>query len=191
MLAATVSRIANHLLAGADWARSKLAPHAGKSARFEFLAGQVVLQVAPDGLLQPAPADATPAVAIHFPPGAVLQTLADREQAWRSARIEGDAAFAADLSHVAARIEWDVEEDLSRVFGDVAAHRMAQAGRSAAAWPPQAARSLARNTAEYLTEEAKLLASPLQLGEFARDVDALREAVDRLEERIERLGRRT
>jgi ubiquinone biosynthesis protein UbiJ len=190
MLAAAASRIANHLLEPAEWAREKLAPHAGKAARFAFPPGQVTLQVAADGLMQPAPADAQPAVVIRFRPDSVLRTLADREQAWRSASIEGDAGFAADLSQVAAHLDWDVEEDLSRVFGDIAAHRMAQAGRVAAAWPAQAARSLAQNAAEYLTEEAKLLASPLQVAEFVRDVDELRDAAERLEKRIEQLARR-
>jgi ubiquinone biosynthesis protein UbiJ len=190
MLAAAASRIANHLLAPAEWAREKLAPHAGKAARFEFPPGGVTLQVDADGLLQPAPAGATPAVVIRFRPDAVLRTLADREQAWRSADIEGDTAFAADISHVAANIGWDFEEDLSKAFGDIAAHRMAEAGRAAATWPRQAARSLAENTAEYLTEEAKLLASPLQVEAFVRDVDELRDAAERLEKRIEQLARR-
>ena len=191
MLAATVSRIANHLLAPADWARERLTAHAGKSARFELLPARVNLQVGTDGLLQPAAAEAAPAVVIRFQPGALLRTLADREQAWRSAHIEGDTAFAADLSYVAAHLEWDVEEDLSKVFGDIAAHRMAEAGRTAAAWPKQAARSVAQNTGEYLTEEAKLLASPLQVSEFVREVDELRDAAERLEKRIERLARGT
>jgi ubiquinone biosynthesis protein UbiJ len=190
MFAATASRIANHLLAPAEWAREKLAPHAGKAARFELPPGQVTLQVAAGGLVEPAPADAQPAVVVRFRAEAALRTLADREQAWRSANIEGDTAFAADISHVAANLGWDVEEDLSKVVGDIAAHRMAQAGRSAAAWPGQAARSLAQNAAEYLTEEAQLLASPLQVAEFVRDVDELRDAAERLEKRIEQLARR-
>jgi ubiquinone biosynthesis protein UbiJ len=190
MLAAAASRIANHLLEPAEWAREKLAPHAGKAARFEFPPGQVTLQVAADGRVGPADTDAPPAVVIRFRPETMLRTLADREQAWRSASIEGDSAFAADISHVATHLGWDVEEDLSKVFGDIAAHRMAQAGRTAAGWPGQAARSLAQNTAEYLTEEAKLLASPLQVTEFVRDVDELRDAAERLEKRIEQLTRR-
>ena len=102
---------------------------------------------------------------------------------------KGDAEFASAISRVAANIEWDVEEDLSRVFGDIAAHRLAQAGRSAAAWPKQAAQSLAASASEYLTEEAKLLVTPLQAAEFVREVDELRDAVERLEKRIDRLTR--
>ena len=189
MLSAAASRAINHVLEPATWAREKLLRHAGKSARFELLAGTMTLQVAADGLVQPAPAEGEPAVVLRFRPDAVVRTLADREQAWRSAVVTGDTEFAADLSHVAANLRWDVEEDLSKVVGDIAAHRLAEAGRAAAAWPREAARSLAQNTAEYLTEEAHVLASRLKVETFVREVDELRDATERLEKRIERLSR--
>lgn len=189
MLAATVSRFANHVLAPAGWAREKLAVHAGKIVQFEIPPGRFALLVGADGLVQPADAAAAPAVTIRFDPPALLETLADREQAWRKARVEGDTAFASAISQVAVNLQWDVEEDLSRVFGDIAAHRMAQAGKAAAAWPRQAAQSVAANAAEYLTEEAQLLVTPLQAAEFVREVDELRDAVERLDKRIERLSR--
>ena len=117
----------------------------------------------------------------------MLQIAAGGEAAWRNAEIEGDTEFASALSRVAANMRWDVEEDLSRVFGDIAAHRLAAAGRAAAAWPKQAANSLATGLAEYLTEEKHLLVTPLRAAEFIREVDELRDAVDRLDKRIERL----
>jgi ubiquinone biosynthesis protein UbiJ len=188
MIAAAFSRFANHVLAPANWAREKLAVHAGKVALFEVLPVRFALLVGADGLVQPADAAATPAVTIRFERFALLQTLADREQAWRKAQVEGDTAFASVISQVAANLQWVVEEDLSRVFGDIAAYRMAQAGRAAAAWPRQAAQSVAANAAEYLTEEAQLLVTPLQAAEFMREVDELRDAVERLEKRIDRLS---
>jgi len=189
MLANAISRIANHLLAPANWARAELLPHAGKAARFELGAARFTVQVGEEGLLGPAAEGTVPDVHIRFQAGAVLRTLADRQQAWRGASIEGDAEFASSISRVAANIEWDLEEDLSRVVGDIAAHRLAQAGRSAAAWPRQVAQSLAANASEYFTEEAKLLVTPLQAAEFVREVDELRDAVERLEKRIDRLSR--
>src|SRR2546430_11066708 len=38
---------------------------------------------------------------------------------------------------------WDFEEDLSRVFGDVVAHRLASGGKAVAAWQRDAALRLA------------------------------------------------
>jgi len=50
-------------------------------------------------------------------------------------RIDGDVMVAAAVADVARHLRWDIEEDLSRVVGDAAAHRvvsMARTGLSAA-----------------------------------------------------------
>jgi ubiquinone biosynthesis protein UbiJ len=187
MFATSFSAFVNHLLTSAAWARESLAEHAGKVAVFEMFPLRVAVAVESDGRLRAAPAGAAPAVTIRLTHANALQILAEGEKAWRKADIEGDTGFASAISKVAANLRWDVEEDLSRVFGDIAAHRMAGAGRTAAAWPRQAATSLAGNVAEYLTEEKHLLVTPLRAAEFVRDVDDLRDAAERLDKRIERL----
>lgn len=179
----------NHLLAGAGWARRKLAPHAGKVADFDVFPLRFAVAVCADGTLAAAGADVPAAVSIRLTHLNVLEGLAAGENAWRNASVEGDAEFAAAISQVAANLRWDVEEDLSRVVGDIAAHRLAGAGRAAADWPRQAARSVAENAAEYLTEEAQLLVTSLQAAEFVGAVDALRDDAERLDKRIERLAR--
>ena len=189
MFSGPFSAFVNHLLAPAQWARESLAVHAGKIAVFDVFPLRVAVAVDSDGTLRPAPANASPAVTIQVTHATALQILAQGEDAWRKANVEGDTGFASAISKVAANLRWDVEEDLSRVFGDIAAHRMAAAGRSAAAWPKQAATSLAGNVAEFLTEEKHLLVTPLRATEFVRDVDELRDAVERLDKRIERLRR--
>jgi len=189
MFAVPFSAFVNHLLVSAAWAREILAEHAGKVAVFDMFPLRVAVVVDPDGTLRPAPENAAAAVTIHLIYATALQILAEGEDAWRKANVAGDTDFASAISKVAANLRWDVEEDLSRVFGDIAAHRMAEAGRSAAAWPKQAATSLAENVAEYLTEEKQVLVTPLRAAEFVRDVDELRDAVERLDKRIERLQR--
>lgn len=190
MLAVPFSAFVNHLLAPAAWARESLAEHAGKIAVFDLFALRIAVAVDADGTLRAAPQNASPAVTISLTHATVLQILAEGEDAWRIANVEGDTGFASAISKVAANLRWDVEEDLSRVFGDIAAHRMAEAGRSAAAWPKQAATTLAGNVAEFLTEEKHLLVTPLRAAEFVHDVDELRDAVARLDKRIDRLQQR-
>jgi len=189
MLAAAFVAFANHLLESAPWARDKLSAHAGKTALFDVFPARLALAVAADGRLQPALPEALPAVTIRLTHLTLIEVLADGEEAWRKAEVAGDTDFAAVISQLVSNLRWDLEEDLSRVVGDIAAHRMAQAGRAAAAWPQQAAKSLAENAAEYLTEEKAVLVTPLQAAEFMREVDELRDAVERLDKRIERLSR--
>src|SRR2546430_11141006 len=83
---------------------------------------------------------------------------------------------------------WDFEEDLSRVFGGVVAHRLASGGKAVAAWQRDATLRLAESLAEYWTEEQPLLARPTDVESFCRNVDTLRDDVARLEKRIERLS---
>ena len=104
----------------------------------------------------------------------------------RSIGFTGDAELAAALQYLAKHLRWEVEEDLSRVVGDVAAHRIASTARDFLAWQKDAGVRLGENVAEYLTEEAALVAPPAALARFGRDVADLVDALERLEKRLDR-----
>lgn len=184
LLPETFVAAANHLLEPADWARARLAEHAGKRARVVLPLFALSVDVGGDGRLRAAHEEGLPDVSIDVPPPALARWLVDREQAWREARVEGDAEFAAALSFVAANLRWEFEEDLSRLIGDIPAHRVGNALRGATRWPSQAARAGAVNIAEYLTEEKRVLVTRLDAEEFTQSVDDLRDAAERLEKRL-------
>ena len=180
----------NHLLRGAGWAREELRRFSGCTARFETFPFALSLTVLDSGEVALAEAAATPAVTARLTPGLVLRLAARDETAWQDVEISGDTDFAATIHHVARNLRWDVEEDLSRVFGDAAAHRMAETGRSLNRWGAQAFENTGRAFAEYWTEEQPLIAGRRDLDEFNRAVDALRDDVARLEKRIQNLDHR-
>lgn len=177
----------NHLLRAASWARDELGRHAGKTARFEVIPLAVSLTVLDGGAVAVAAPGAAVAVTIRLTPGLMLRLAARDETAWQEIEFAGDADFGAALNRVARNLRWDVEEDLSRVFGDIAAHRMAETGRTLRRWGEQAAENTARSFAEYWTEEQPLIAGARDLEEFSRGVDQLRDDAARLEKRLERL----
>jgi ubiquinone biosynthesis protein UbiJ len=179
----------NHLLRGASWARDLLAPFAGRTARFETLPLPIQLTVGEDGLVAPAAAEASPAVTVRLTPGLMLRLAARDETAWREVEISGDTEFAAAINQVARNLDWDVEEDLTRIFGDIAGHRMAESGRALRRWGAQALDNTARSFAEYWTEERPLIAGARDIEAFNRAVDELRDGVARLEKRIDNLTR--
>ncbi len=181
------ARLINHLLKSASWATDRLQMHASKSFRIRAPLSTTQLIVAPDGLLQPAPADSAPEVSITLSAGQWLRLLARDKSALQDAAVEGDAELAAALSYVAENLEWDYEEDLSRVVGDVAAHRIAGALRQARIWRNDAAASTAESVKEYLTEEQPMIAKREAVEAFAQEVDMLRDDVERLAKRIEKL----
>ena len=190
MLEAIVLAVANHLLGQAPWARARLAEHAGKQLQVELPLATVLLRIASDGDVaageSPAPADLT----VTLSPSSLAKLPVDRDAAWREARVDGDMELAAAISYVVANLQWDYEDDLSRVVGDVAAYRIARGARQFSAWPGQAARSLAQGIGEYLAEERQMLATRLCAEEFTVEVDELRDAVERLDKRIDRLAQR-
>lgn len=47
-------------------------------------------------------------------------------------RIEGDVQLAGDVNWLVDHLRWDIEEDLSRIVGDAAAHTLAQGARRVA-----------------------------------------------------------
>ena len=191
MLDPAATAFVNHLLRGAGWARDELKRFAGKTARFEVVPFVISLTVLENGEVAPATADAIPAATIRLTPGLMLRLSARDESAWREIDIAGNIEFAAAIRQVARDLRWDVEEDLSRVFGDVAAHRMAESGRTFRRWGEQAVENTGRSFAEYWTEEQPLIAAARDIEEFNRAVDRVRDDVARVEKRIEALrGRR-
>lgn len=187
MLDQTAVAFINHLLRGASWAREALRRFAGKTARFDAAPFGFSFTVQDNGEVGAAAADAAPTVTITLTPGLALRIAARDETAWREIGVSGDTDFAAALNHVARNLRWDIEEDLSRVFGDIAAHRMAESGRVFRRWGEQAIENTGRSLAEYWTEERPLVASAQDLDQFNREVDRLRDDVARFDKRVEHL----
>lgn len=178
----------NHLLKGEAWARARLKPLAGQAACLE--AGPLALPFVIDGegLFAVSAGSVAPAVTIRLPDDAPLRWFSDRAAVLGAVRIAGSAELAETLAFVFRNLRWDVEADLSRVVGDIAAHRLAGWGRGFAGWQRQAARNAAANVAEYLTEEAPALARKAEVAAFCTAVDGLLDDCGRLERRLQRLA---
>jgi len=190
MLSKPAAAAINHAMRDADWARARLRPFSGRSVRFEVPPLTAVLLIEADGWLAPAPLEAEPAATVHVSGPALLRIAwagdaSAREEAW----IEGDGALASAITAVLGALRWEVEEDLSFFVGDIAAHRLVRAGAALLGWQAQAGSRLAQALADYWTEERAVIASRAALSGFARQVDALRDDIERLDRRIERLTR--
>ncbi len=190
MLNGIVLAGAQHLLRQAQWARKRLAEHAGKQLQVELPLATVLLRIAADGNVEAAESAAPADLTVTLSPNSLARLPVDRDAAWREARVDGDMELAAAISYVVANLQWDYEDDLSLVVGDVAAYRIARGARQLSAWPGQAALSLAQGIGEYLAEERQLLATKLCAEEFTEEVDELRDAVERLDKRIDQLAQR-
>lgn len=101
--------------------------------------------------------------------------------------ITGDAFTAQNFQQLLKYARPDVEEELSRVVGDTAAHRAGQLARGFNAWVQEVRDTIHADVREYLQEESRDVPSRYEVERFANKVDVLRDDVARLEARINRL----
>lgn len=182
----------NHVLAQNAWAMQRLAPLAGKTfALLAFPLPTLSFTIQPEGSVREAAPDAIAEATLSATPDALLRYFTVEPHDPGLIAISGNAPFGEEIGHVLAHISWEAEEDLSRVFGDVIAHRLAGFARGWWEWRKESVLSLATAATEFLTEERPLIAKRSHIDAFAREVGEVQGAVDQLEARIARLNERS
>ncbi len=182
------ARAVNHVLRSAPAALERLRRHAGRTAAFHVGPFTTALTVQTTGEVAPAVAEAKRDLVVRMSPFLLPRLAANEEAAFREIEMIGDMELAQEISYLARNLSWDVEEDLSRLVGDVAAHRVVGTARDALRWGREAGWRLAQGAAEYWTEESPTIASRVKVEGFVREVAELRDAIERLEKRIDKLG---
>jgi ubiquinone biosynthesis protein UbiJ len=178
--------VLNRLLVREGWAREKLAPFAGRAARFEVPPFALTLTIDEGGLFA-ARADTEPAVTVGLSLASLPRTLDDPRAVLRDISLKGDAEFAQALAFVLQNLRPEPEEDLARFVGDAAAQRIVGLLRaSAAQWRPLAERML-DNAAHYFVGEQAMVVGSDELSTFSADVSRMRDDVARLAKRLDRL----
>ena len=186
MLSTVAAAAINHLLRRESWARERLLPFAGRIARLEVPPTGVTLAVTSAGEVAAAD-NVEPDVTLTVAAASVLDVLRDPQAAATSTQVTGDGEFAEAISYLFTHLRWDVEEDLSKVVGDLAAHRIASFGRDMAQVPGRVVDSVARSVSAYLREERGTVPSRSEVESFNQAVNTLRDDTARLEKRLERL----
>ena len=135
--------------------------------------------------------DAEPDATIIGSPAALFKLGKNRDSAplffKGEVEIRGDTRLGRQFKALLTDMEIDWEEHLSRVVGDVAAHRFMEFVNELNAWGSSAASNFADDVGEYLQEESRDVVSGAELEEFYQYVDQLRDDVERLMARYERL----
>lgn len=190
VLQAPWARLVNRVLRDHPLAGERLKRFAGKIARLQSGPFDLRLAVTSDGAVEVAPSVAEPDLFVQIPPPLLPRLAAAEEAAFKEVAFHGDAEFAQEVSYLARNLKWDIEEDLSRVMGDIVAHRVVSGARELHAWSREARERLGANVQEYLTEERPALVPRRDAEAFVHEVDTLRDDVARLEKRIDLLNRK-
>ena len=120
----------NHVLQQEPAAIERLKRQKGQIAGIESAWIAMKLIVTPAGLLDLAAPDAEADLSLKVldtNPLAILQTLLSGDKP--RMEVAGDVMLAAEVNWLVDHVRWDVEEDLSRIVGDVPAHTMMKAVR--------------------------------------------------------------
>lgn len=104
-------------------------------------------------------------------------------------KIEGDIQTGKQFQAVFRKLDIDLEGLLAQYTGVDLANRISQFFRSGQEWGKETIETFKLNATEFLQEETRDLPAKPEIDIFYQQVDGLRTASDRLESRIERLGK--
>lgn len=177
----------NHLLRQNPWTRDSLCRFAGKTVRLALPPIMLDLAIDPNGEFFPAADNVVPDATLSIAAPAALRFLLERKLENTQIELAGDTELASEVGRVLRNLNWEYEEDLSRVIGDVPAQQLVSLGKRAITEGKRQAESIAGMLAEYWQEEQPLIAKRRHLEQFTREVDALRDDAERLAKRLQKL----
>lgn len=185
------SQLLQHITHQNNWSRKHLLSFAGNVVQFDIALIKTNLIILEDGSLGVAADNATTDAIIHIPPSLALRLMANDEAAKLKIKIDGDVHLATELGKILQHMRWDIEEDLSKIIGDIPANKIASISKQTLASAKKTSINLAEMLTEFWQEEKPILAKKWCVEKFNGDVDTLRSDYTRLEKRLEKLTKKT
>ncbi|AZN36906.1 ubiquinone biosynthesis accessory factor UbiJ [Iodobacter ciconiae] len=179
-----LAAVLNRLLAQDAAAKAELAQFAGRTIKISLPLVSATLVLMPDGCLAESLAEEAEAT-LDLPPSFFTRRMQDKTAAARHVRLSGDGELGSRIGHVLSGLRWDAAEELSKLIGDVATQRLVSIAGKVGGVPGAIGSRLVLNLAEYWRDEAPLLAHKRDVNQFCNDVDELRDALARLEKRLQ------
>ncbi|MEA1049357.1 SCP2 sterol-binding domain-containing protein [Lamprobacter modestohalophilus] len=194
-LLAAAEAVINRVLALDPEGAARLVSIQGQVLRVELLGIGMHLFVVPEATALRLFGDyaAEPDCILRATPAALLgMALAQHreDEVFSGAvQIDGDNGLAQTIGEVFKGLDIDWEEQLAALVGDNIAHQLGNQVRAGSRWAERSGRTLQTDLREYLIEEGRFLPSQTEMQGFLDGVDQLRDDVERLEARVERLAR--
>ena len=187
--AGAICRGINHVLSSEPWATAELARHASKTILLKLPVGELRFEITPAGLLLVSEDSDTSSLILEISAKALGELAGSastlREQAFKAVKITGDADLAQLLGRLVGQVRWEYEEDLARLVGDAPANFAVRQGKKFVSASKSAASDLLSNVVEYVSEERKVLLNQRDFMAHKNELNELRDAVDRMEKRIQ------
>jgi ubiquinone biosynthesis protein UbiJ len=187
MLKIAATRLIQHLISQNSWAKDTLQPFSGQSIQLDAGIFSSTLVVLEDGFLGIAGETNIPEAAISMSPSTLLRLMAKDEGAKTHIAISGDTHLATSIAQVFSQLKWDIEDDVSRIIGDIPAHLLTAFAQNTLNTAKETARNAGDMLSEYWQEEQPLIAKKRHVEAFNAEVDTLRADVARFEKKLNKL----
>lgn len=125
-------------------------------------------------------------------PDMLSYLISSREESQSSSgtlQVVGDVGLAQRFQSIIKNTDLDWEEMLSRYTGDIFAHKFGNVLRETGRFARHTGDTLRQNVSEYLLYEKEVLPVREEIEGYVASVDELRNDVERLKLRIDRLRR--
>lgn len=185
-ISGTLEKLSNRLLNLDPQTIERLKPFAGKIILIEITDWQlkIYLLITMHGLQFLNHYEGSADTILKGSALSLLRAGKSKETQLQDVIIDGDIELGKKFREIFRSIDIDWEEQLAKVTGDVIAHQVGAATRAFISWTTQSARSLQQDFTEYLQEESRILPTRYEVEEFIDGVTEVRNAVERLEKRI-------
>jgi ubiquinone biosynthesis protein UbiJ len=178
--------ILNHVLSQNDWMSTRLKKFHNKTILIKISELSIYFSVNKKGLLEHISHVKNPDASISMPIKSLINQIIHKEN--KDITIKGDIDLAKEVSEILKKIKWDVEEDLSKIIGDVAANRVGILGEKVLNESKKITISIAEAFKEYWEEEKPLIAKKTRVHQFLVEIDNISEDVERIEAKINSLA---
>ena len=186
MIADTIKRkLTNHLFQQNEWLKKDFSKHKSKSILFNVGPIHYALKINEAGIPEYMEYLETYDAEIKLTISSAMELMRGNKKA--HIEIKGDIDFATIISNVLKDIEWDYEDDLSEIIGDIPAYQLVKLGKKIVQNTKETSFNIADTFKEYWLEEKPLITKKRLVEQFNKEVDRLRFDVDRLEQRLKKL----
>ncbi|MCC6922186.1 MAG: ubiquinone biosynthesis protein [Nitrosomonas sp.] len=181
----------NYALRHESWASKWLLSYEGKSVRIRIPPlVDLKLVVLANGEFGHSNDDQEADATLSFLPGTLPGLIAHDESAYDAIHIAGNALFAEDLITISKNLKLNIEPELGKFIGDIPAHRIAETGESLFQWHISLFKNISDTFGEYWSEEQPMVVKPNDLRDFTQQTEGIRDDLEMLEIRINRLSQK-
>ncbi len=190
LIIGSIEKMVNKILSLDEETLDALATLEGDVVEIDVLNTDIRLFISPSarGLTLASKYEDKVDVSIKGTPAALLGMITAEKVSAGNVEIIGNVGLAHKFQSILKKMDIDWEEYLSQIIGDIAAHKVGNFLTGMSQFAKASAKTIGLDISEYLRYEKEALLDQSELDEFNHGVNKVRNDVERLQKRVERLG---